>query len=184
MGSAVRVEALDFARLEALEHHVTACDLVTASALLDLVSDAWLQGLCRHCRQNRFTLLFALSYDGRIECAPHDPDDERMRDLVNRHQHTDKGFGPALGPDAAARVGQLLESLGYQVIRDRSDWVLAPEAEALQRALISGWAAAAKAISPADAHRVEAWCGRRLSHVDASRSRLIVGHEDVGAFMA
>jgi hypothetical protein len=71
---------------------------------------------------------------------PEEPEDELVRTLVNRHQQTDKGFGRALGPDAAARATELLENLGYQVVRDRSDWVLDRESALLQRQLIDGWA--------------------------------------------
>ena len=59
------------------------CVLVTASALLDLVSDAWLGRLVARCRASGAAVLFALSYDGRIVCEPGDPDDRAVRDLVN-----------------------------------------------------------------------------------------------------
>src|SRR4051812_25219332 len=39
-------------------------DLVSASALLDLVSDGWLQALAGHCRANGCAALFALTYNG------------------------------------------------------------------------------------------------------------------------
>ncbi len=73
--------------------------LVTASALLDLVSAQWLDAIAAHCAQAGAAALFALSYDGRIAFDPPHPDDERVRVLVNLHQRTDKGFGPALGPE-------------------------------------------------------------------------------------
>src|SRR5262252_1729385 len=44
--------------------------LVTASALLDLVSDAWLETLVARCRDAGVAVLFALTYDGRIDFAP------------------------------------------------------------------------------------------------------------------
>ncbi len=76
------------------------CALVTASALLDLVSEPWLHALAQRCRAAGSHVLFALTYDGRIACDPVDVDDERVRALVNQHQRGDKGFGPALGPEA------------------------------------------------------------------------------------
>src|SRR5512138_1214975 len=68
--------------------------LVTASALLDLVSDAWLDALVVRCREAGAAVLFALTYDGRIDFAPAELEDEVICGLVNQHQRTDKGFGP------------------------------------------------------------------------------------------
>ncbi len=154
--------------------------LVTASALLDLVSDAWLRTLSDHCVKQRAAVLFALTYDGRLSCSPEDPEDGAIRELVNRHQRTDKGFGPALGPDAAMRAADLFQSRGYRVVRGASDWRLGPDQGRLQRLLIEGWARAAAAIQPEGASTIAGWRERRVAHVAAGRSRLVVGHEDVG----
>jgi len=155
------------------------CALVTASALLDLVSEQWLATLVLRCRAADASVLFALSYDGRIDCSPHEPDDEDVRRLVNAHQKTDKGFGPALGADAAARAEALLSAAGYTTKQERSDWDLPPAARDLQRQLVEGWAGAASAIAPARAVAVADWRARRLAHLDAGRSRIVVGHTDV-----
>src|SRR5215472_11558798 len=61
-------------------------DLVTASALLDLVSEPWLQRLARACREAGAAALFALTYNGESQCDPHEPEDEWVRSLMNRHQ--------------------------------------------------------------------------------------------------
>jgi hypothetical protein len=60
--------------------------LVTASALLDLVSAPWLQRLAARAAGAHATCLFALSYDGRIALTPADPLDAEIASLVNRHQ--------------------------------------------------------------------------------------------------
>ena len=168
--------------LNRLDEVFVDCDLVTASALLDLVSESWLRALAERCAANRSVVLFALTYDGRIECAPADPDDALVRDLVNRHQRTDKGFGPALGPDAASVAARCFSGLGYQVRRERSDWVLTPESRELQEELIDGWARAAAEIEGARKETIDAWRTRRLALVAAGRSKLIVGHEDLAAW--
>lgn len=154
-------------------------DLVTASALLDLVSESWLRQLAHLCSQARATALFALTYDGRIECEPVDSDDDIVRDLVNRHQRIDKGFGPALGPTAVDAARRIFSDAGYTVRRAVSDWTLGPEAKDLQRQLIEGWAAAARDIDGSPSSTIERWRARRLAHVDRPASRLIVGHEDL-----
>ena len=73
---------------------------ITASALLDLTSAAWLDRLAERC--GRAPLLMALSFDGRLSWQPALAEDDLVRDRFLAHQRTDKGFGPALGPDAAA----------------------------------------------------------------------------------
>ena len=156
-------------------------DLVTASALLDLVSGAWLRALLLRCRRASARVLFALTYDGRMECEPRDPDDDLVRALVNRHQRTDKGFGPALGPEAVGHTVVMLEELGYDVAREQSDWRLADDDRELQRQLIVGWADAATEMSASDAKSIANWRARRLAHVVAGRSTIRVGHEDLAA---
>src|SRR5581483_1374987 len=99
--------------------------LVTASALLDLVSDRWLSELAASCRTAGAAALFALTYDGRSTCDPGEPEDEDIRALMNRHQrNNDKGFGRAAGPDAAAAAVRAFESSGYRVRTESSDWAL------------------------------------------------------------
>jgi hypothetical protein len=157
--------------------------LVTASALLDLVSDDWLRALAARCRESGSAVLFALSYDGRLQCSPEELGDDTLRDLVNLHQRTDKGFGPALGAGATDAAVRCFADLGYQMRREQSDWTLGPDHTALQRQLIEGWADAAIAIAPEQQAMIGEWRTRRLQHVDAGQSRLIVGHEDLAGWL-
>ena len=157
--------------------------LVTASALLDLVSEAWLRGLAAQCRAHGSAAMFALTYDGRMAFEPGEPEDSLVCDLVNRHQETDKGFGPALGPAAVRAAVDLFQGAGYDVRTAPSDWVLSRTSapDALQEQLIDGWAEAAAAIAPDRAAIVASWRRRRLDHVASGRSRVVVGHQDVAA---
>jgi hypothetical protein len=153
--------------------------LLTASALLDLVSESWLAQLARQCQAAALPALFALSYDGRMQLTPTVPDDDVVCDAINAHQRRDKGFGPALGPTATARARALFTACGYDVFCARSDWRLDARDAPLQRALIEGWTHAAAELYPDAAERVRRWGRRRLACVDAGNSMLVVGHEDL-----
>ena len=158
--------------------------LVTASALCDLVSDEWLRAITDLCAANRAAVLFALSYDGRIECTPAHPDDAWIRDLVNEHQRRDKGMGGvALGPQAAAAIEKSFTHTGYTVQRDRSDWILGVESVALQCAVVDGWVHAATEMAPSHAARIDEWRRARVAHVIAQASTIRVGHEDIAAWL-
>ena len=157
-------------------------DLVTASALLDLVSETWLRELANACRATGAAALFALTYNGRSRCDPVEPEDAMICELLNRHQkNNDKGFGRAAGPDAAAIAEQCFAGAGYDVRREPSDWVLPPEAGELQRQLVDGWAEAAREIAPEHESMIADWRRRRLSHIESRRSHIIVGHDDLAA---
>jgi SAM-dependent methyltransferase len=156
--------------------------LVTGAALLDLVSERWLQQLAALCQGARAVVLFTLTYDGRIACEPPDADDAFVHALVNEHQHGDKGFDAAAGPDATRLARACFERVGYQVLTEPSDWVLDADAGELQRQLIEGWAAAATELASAEASRITAWRTRRIEDVDAGRSRIRVGHQDLAAW--
>jgi len=107
----ISTECRDLAALDA-DTIFAGRTLVTCSALLDLVSRPWLDRLASRCREHGALVLCALNYDGRIECHPPDPDDSMVSALVNRHQRTDKGFGPALGPDATGFAATSFASRG------------------------------------------------------------------------
>src|SRR5206468_12796101 len=83
----------------------TGRHLVTASALLDLVSEHWIQQLAVRCRDAGATALLALTYDGGSECWPIEPEDDTIRLLLNQHQtRRDTGFGLTVGPGPADRA--------------------------------------------------------------------------------
>jgi hypothetical protein len=155
--------------------------LVTASALLDLVSEAWLRQLVSQCRAQHAAALFALTYDGRLLFEPAEPDDALIRDLVNRHQRTDKGFGPALGPAAVATAADLFRASGHEVRIAASDWILRRSSapDLLQEQLIDGWAEASTEIAVDWAGIIEAWRRKRRGHVTSGQSMLTVGHQDL-----
>ncbi|HZT77159.1 MAG TPA: class I SAM-dependent methyltransferase [Vicinamibacterales bacterium] len=159
-------------------------DIVTASALLDLVSEAWLVRLAAQCRRVGAAALFALTYNGESRCDPPEPEDDEVRALMNRHQRqNDKGFGRAAGPDGTGAAEHAFVAAGYTVRRARSDWIIDASARELQRRLVEGWADAATAIAPGETDAIRAWLVRRLRHIDAGRSRIAVGHEDLAAWL-
>ena len=178
----IETRQMDLAHLD--ESLFEGREIVTASALLDLVSETWLELLARRCRAARAAALFTLTYDGRSSCDPVEPEDAMVRELMNRHQRTDKGLGgPAAGPDAWSVAERVFEEAGYQVERASSDWSLEPSDRTFQRRLIEGWAHAAAEIAPLQADAITDWLRRRQDHVDAGRSRIVVNHADMAAWL-
>ncbi len=156
-------------------------DLVTASALMDLVAAVWLSDLLEHCRAAGAAVLVALTYDGRLDWRPLLSEDIEARELFNRHQQRDKGFGPALGPGAPMFMVDALQDLGYRTVSADSAWHLPPGKAELQNALIDGIARAAREQAPASAGRIERWQGERQRVVETGQSFLTVGHLDIFA---
>lgn len=159
--------------------------LVTASALLDLVSERWLRWVAQQCRRVSAAALFTITYSGRNACDPVDPDDQHVFALFNRHQLTDKGLGgPACGPAGTEAAARCFTDEGYEVRIEPSDWKIGSGAREFQRQLIDGWAVAATEMAPQEASAIAAWQQRRVAHVAAGRSRVVVGHHDLAAITA
>ena len=157
--------------------------LVTASALLDLVAEAWLQSIASLCRTAGAVALFPIIYNGGSCASPAEPEDEMVLDLFNRHQRTDKGLGgPAAGPAATDAAARAFAAEGFHVEVEPSDWVLGDDDREVQRQLIDGWAFAATEMGPDSAEVIANWKSRRLAHVEAGASRIVVGHFDLAAF--
>ena len=175
--------------------------VVTGSALLDLVSRTWLERLIDRCREAGCAAYLALTYDGSVQWhaaaddprADDDPDDGPVRRAVNAHQRRDKGFGPALGPMAGLTAETAFRGAGYRVWSMRSPWRLGPQDAPLARALVDGWEAAAVETAEGEAGRnpsgsvptgpdpaaIRSWAGRRRATIDSGRFGLTVGHLDL-----
>jgi hypothetical protein len=173
----VACEPADLTELAVVD--LPASGLVTAAALLDLVSPSWLDELAQRCRAARATVCFALSYDGRTALEPSEPEDSEVLALFNRHQLGDKGFGPALGPGAAAAAESAFEGHGYEIRVAPSDWVIGSNETTLQLELLDGWLGAAREMAPERHTALNSWHDRRRAHVTAGRSSLRVGHIDL-----
>jgi SAM-dependent methyltransferase len=148
---------------------------VTGSALLDLTSAAWLDALAEACRDR--PLLMALSFDGRLAFEPAAPDDTEICRRFLAHQRSDKGFGPALGPEAASYLADRLIAHGCAVTIERSDWRLGPSDRALLQATLEGMIEAVREIAT-DVH-LHRWAARRREQLAGGDLRLAVGHVDL-----
>ena len=153
---------------------------VTGSALLDLTSATWLDSLAVACRGR--PLLMALSFDGRIGFEPAAREDEELCQQFRAHQRTDKGFGPALGPDAAAYLAKQLSASGCAVTMERADWRLGPSDRALLRATLDGMIEAVREIASNDC--LQRWAARRREQLASVDLQLTVGHVDLLALPA
>jgi hypothetical protein len=156
-------------------------DLITASALLDLVSPEWLDRLIVEAAARRLPVYAALTYDGRIVPAPECPCDSELLAGFNLHQRTDKGFGAALGPAAAARAADRFEHFGFHVVQARSDWVLGPDDRTIQDAVFAGWADLGALTTALSTDRIAAWLAERRALLADGLSSLRIGHVDMFA---
>lgn len=155
--------------------------LITASALFDLVSGNFLEALATQLKaqsqQQPVGLYAALNYDGTTGWTPHHPLDTAVLDAFNQDQRTDKGFGPALGPDSAAFMQRLFTQAGFRLYSANSPWVLDGADQAMVAALITGIAGAVANNPDIEASALEDWVQFRLAN--AASGTCIVGHKDV-----
>jgi len=153
-------------------------DLITMSALLDLVSEDWLDRLVVEAAARRLPVYSALTYDGRVAFDPPDAFDRSIVAAVNRHQRGNKGFGPALGPDAARHAADVFQRIGYSFVQGPSDWELGAGDQAIQREVLTGFANAAGELCDLPDRRIADWLARRMEFVAGGAATMRVGHVD------
>jgi len=162
----MRVVARDIASYDEDE-----VDAVVTSALLDLVSAAWLARLCDGLR---VPFLACLNADGRDTWRPRHRHDALVRSAFRRDMRGHKGFGPALGVTAS----RFLAARGA-IASAPSDWRIPRGALAMQRALIDATADAARGVYPARADAIAEWQEARLRQALYGRLAITIGHRDI-----
>ncbi|TVQ35292.1 MAG: glycosyltransferase [Spirochaetaceae bacterium] len=166
-------------------------DLVTASALLDLVSRPWLKRLIEQLRSiDPFpALLAATVYHGVCRFEPADAADDAIINAFEKDMRRDKGFGPALGGRAVDEACRLLAGAGFSVRSHDSTWHLcaslrraAGESEcgALLERQLAFFAAAAERQG-VDASN---WLERRHAQLRGGTLDARIGHSDILALAA
>jgi hypothetical protein len=166
----VTVEArrCDIARLTARD--VAGADLITASALLDLLTADELTRMLRVCAGR--PMLLALTVVGRVSLTPADPLDALMGAAFNAHQRRDA----LLGPDAVAAA---VDELRGAVLVRPSPWRLDAAHADLTAEWLRLWIAAACEQEPALAGEAGAYRDRRLAQAAAGELAVIVHHADL-----
>lgn len=174
----IRARALDLQQsLDRLD--LDGIDGVTTTAFLDLVSDAWLDRFSDRLVQSRLPLLATLTVDGRRDWHPPVPDDAPLTAAFERHQQGDKGFGPSLGPAAAAAMVAKLQARGYRADCVPADWRVDAAHPAMLLRMVAECAAVAREADPGRAPLFDRWEALRLAQARAGSLSLCVGHRDL-----
>jgi hypothetical protein len=168
--AAVTFEArrTDIARLTPGD--VAGANLVTASALLDLLTRDELDRMLGAC--SGLPMLLALTVLGRVTLSPADPLDAPIAAAFNDHQRR----GRLLGPDAVAAA---VDALGVEVIVRPSPWRLDAAHADLTAEWLCGWVAAACEQEPALAAEAGAYRDQRLAQAAAGELAVTVDHADL-----
>jgi SAM-dependent methyltransferase len=146
-------------------------DLITAAAFFDLVAEPW---LIRFCQALRVTLYTVLTYDGTEQWLPAHTADASILKAFHSHQKTDKGFGVAAGPDAAAIMQRELAARGFQVSLASSPWQIDQAEATFMQALATGSAAAVRETGLLNTQEIEQWHAARMT-----AQHCTIGHWDI-----
>jgi SAM-dependent methyltransferase len=153
--------------------------LVTASALLDLLTREEVDRLAAACVEAGCLALLTLSVVGQVELSPADPLDEEVAAAFNAHQRRRVDGRRLLGPDAVDAAAEAFTRHGATVQVRPSPWRLGPAHAELLREWLRGWVAAAYEQRPALGARDGGYLERRLAAAAAGELRAVVGHRDL-----
>ena len=172
----------DITRLDPEE--LSGAGLVTASALLDMLTADELDRLVASCVGAGCPVLVTLSVVGRVELDPADPLDEVVQAAFNAHQRRDNGAGRLLGPDALDRAASAFASRGLDVVVRPSPWLLGSNHAVLASAWLEGWLGAAFEQQPGLRDRAISYRRRRVAEAVSGRLKVTVHHQDLLAIPA
>lgn len=183
-GAAVTVETRqdDLTRLGAAD--LAGASLVTASALLDMLTAAELVRFVTSCAEATCPVLVALSVTGRVRLTPTDPLDPVLAAAFNGHQRRTTGGRTLLGPDAARAAVAAFDALGARVEVRPSPWQLGADQGALVSEWLAGWVRAAVEQRPELATAAATYLERRRTDLEHGRLAVMVPHVDLLALPA
>lgn len=163
---------------------LTGTSLITASALLDLLTAGELDGLATACAETGCAALLALSVSGQVGLTPADPLDAAFAAAFDAHQRRRTGHRRLLGPDAGPAAIEAFSRRGAAVVARPSPWRLGPGQAELAQEWLRGWLGAACEQQPGLREQAGGYLRRRLAGCAGGELRVVVGHVDVLALPA
>jgi len=157
-------------------------DLVTASALFDLISESWMKTFAAALKISGALFYTVLTYDGRDEFLPEHPLDHAVIAAFAKHQTRDKGFGPAAGPRAAAALVRILRAEEFTVDTADSPWVMNADDQPLVSQLLDGVAGAVRETGALSETQLSDWLAFRQKAASGKQARITTGHTDIFAY--
>jgi trans-aconitate methyltransferase len=178
-GSRVTVETRqrDITRLNPRD--MAGASLITAAALLDMLTAAEVERIARSCVDTGCPALLTMSVIGRVALTPSDPLDDAIASAFNAHQRRASGDSRLLGPDAVGKAADVFARLGAQVSIRPSPWRLGAGDADLTTEWFKGWISAACERRPELAAQTRAYVEQRLADAAAGRLRVTVHHHDL-----
>lgn len=153
--------------------------LITASALLDILTEDELAALVSACADAGCPALLTLSVSGRVSLTPPDPLDRRVGAAFNAHQRRSTERGRLLGPDAVAVAIEAFGRLGADVRVQSSPWRLGAAHADLAAEWFTGWIEAACEQEVALTAEIGGYINWRLAQAAAGQLRVTVEHLDL-----
>jgi hypothetical protein len=153
--------------------------LVTASALLDMLTAEEVERVVAACAGAGFPTLLTISVLGPVDLTPPDPLDAEIAAAFNDHQRRTVDGRGLLGPDAVDATVEAFERRGARVLVRSSPWRLGPDRADLVAEWFTGWIAAAREQRPELAGPLAGYARRRLADAAAGRLRAVVHHADL-----
>jgi hypothetical protein len=178
-GAAVTVEARQSDITGLQTGDLAGATLITASALLDMLTGDELAGLVTFCAGAGCPILLTLSVVGRVELTPAEPLDARVAAAFNAHQRRTTTAGRLLGPDAVAVAVEEFGRLGAEVLVRPSPWRLGALQADLAAEWFTGWIRAACEQQAELAAEADAYARRRLAEAPAGQLAVTVHHADL-----
>ncbi len=175
ISSEVRLE--DITRLS--DEQLAGACLITASALLDMLTGDELDRLVASCRRAGCPVLLTLSVTGQVQLLPADPLDGEIADAFNAHQRRRTEGGRLVGPDAAGRAADAFRRAGADVLVRDSTWRLDASHAPLLAEWFAGWVRAACEQEPSLTGAATGYAGRRAAEAADGALRATVQHRDL-----
>jgi hypothetical protein len=173
----VETRRRDLTRLTADD--LGGASLITASALLDMLTAEEIERVVAACAGAGCPTLFTISVIGGVELTPPDPLDAEIAAAFNAHQRRTAGGRSLLGPDAVDATAEAFGRCGMRVMIRSSPWRLGADRAELAAEWFRGWVGAACEQRPELARPLATYVSRRLADAAAGRLGVVVHHSDL-----
>lgn len=173
----VETRRRDITRLDSGE--LVGASLITASALLDMMTPEEVRRLVATCVATGCPALITLTVTGSVALQPSHVLDQQVTEAFNAHQRRFLAGGRLLGPDAVGVTAEEFTRRGWHVVLRPSPWRLGASDRDLTAAWFTGWLAAACEQDPELIGETRSYARRRLAEAAAGHLLVTLEHQDL-----